>query len=379
MRRKRSTDTGSRRVKFLLIIVGIIAAGWFLLEFGKYIPALWQLLFQREIALKQSEDQRVNILLLGIGGGSHDGPLLTDTIIMASIDPKTKKVSLISVPRDFWVPELRAKINTAYAKGEAKRQGGGLLLAKAVVSKILGQDIDYGVRIDFNGFVKAVDMVGGLELTVDRSFDDEEYPISGKEQDDCGFKDEEFEKRATASSQLEAFPCRYENLRFDKGPQQMDGQRALKFVRSRHGNNGEGSDFARSKRQEKVISAFRDKVFSLQTFLNPVRLIGLYETFKGMVDTDIQPTETDDFLRLANKLKDAKIKSVVIDAGDSSKKREGLLDNPLPSSEFGYQWIISPRAGVGNYGEIQEYVDCELKTSGCVITPTINPDSTETN
>ncbi len=371
MRKKRSTIDGSRRVKLLLILAGIIVAGWLLLEFGKYIPAFWQLFFQREIALKQSDDQRVNILLLGIGGGSHDGPLLTDTIILASIDPKTKKVSLISVPRDFWVPELNAKINTAYAKGEAKRQGGGLLLSKAVVSKILGQDIDYGVRIDFNGFVKAVDMVGGLDLTVDKTFDDDEYPISGKEQDDCGFTDEEFEKRATDSSQLDAFPCRYEHLHFDAGPQHMDGQRALKFVRSRHGDNGEGSDFARSKRQEKVISAFRDKVFSLQTFLNPVRLIGLYETFKGMVDTDIQPSETDDFLRLSQKMKEAKIKSVVIDAGDS--KREGLLANPTPSSEFGYQWIIAPRGGIGNYEEIHAYVDCELKIGKCTITPTVDP------
>lgn len=216
-------------------------------------------------------------------------------------------------------------------------------------------------------------MVGGLDLTVDKSFDDEEYPLSGKEQDDCGFKDEEFEKRATESSQLEAFPCRYEHLHFDKGPQHMDGERALKFVRSRHGNNGEGSDFARSKRQEKVILAFREKVFSAQTFVNPVRLIGLYETFKGMVDTDIQPTEIDDFLKLAKKMQKSTIKSVVIDAGDSQTDRPGLLDTPEPSSEFGYQWVIVPRTGIGNYTEIQGFVRCEMRTGECPITPTESP------
>ena len=370
MRRKRSTNSGKSRIKTILIIIGVIALSWFVLEFGKYVPALWELMFQKEITLKKTPDQKVNILLLGIGGGNHDGPLLTDTIIFANIDPENSKVNLISVPRDFWVPELRAKVNTAYASGESKRQGGGLLLSKAVVGKILGQEIDYAVRVDFNGFIKAVDMVGGLDVTVDRTFDDAEYPLSGKEQDNCGFEGEEFEKRATAEAQLEAFPCRYENLHFDKGAQHMDGATALKFVRSRHGNNGEGSDFARSKRQEKVILAFRDKVLSAQTFLNPVRLIGLYDTFKGMVDTDITPTEADDFLKLARSLENATVKSVVLDVGDASEERPGLLDTPVPSSEFGYQWVIIPRTGVGDYNEIHSYVNCQIKIGECVITPT---------
>lgn len=371
MRRKRSTDNS--KVKKLLLIIGILVLGWLVFEFGKYAPAFWQLFFQKEITLKKTPDQKVNILLLGIGGGTHDGPLLTDTIIFANIDPAHNKVNLISVPRDFWVPELKSKINAAYAYGEAKRPGGGLVLSKAVVGKIIGQDIDYGIRIDFNGFVKAIDMVGGVDITVDRSFDDAEYPISGKEQDDCGFTGEEFERRATDSSQLDAFPCRYEHLHFDKGPQHMDGERALKFVRSRHGNNGEGSDFARSKRQEKVILAFREKVFSAQTFVNPVRLIGLYETFKGMVDTDIKPDEVDDFLKLAKRMQKSTIKSVVIDAGDSETDRPGLLDTPEPSSEFGYQWVIIPRTGIGNYTEIQKYVACEMTVGECTVTPTNSP------
>ena len=89
-----------------------------------------------------------------------------------------------------------------------------------------------------------------------------------------------------------------------------------------------------------------------------------------MVDTDITPTEADDFLKLAKSLENSTIKSVVLDVGDTNEKRPGLLDTPVPSSEFGYQWVIIPRTGVGNYNEIQSYVDCQIKIGECVVTPT---------
>ena len=350
---------------FIIVVIALVGV-----RVSKYIPTFFELFFKKEITLKQTEEKRINILLLGIGGENHDGPNLTDTIIYASIDPEKQKVNLISIPRDLWIPELKAKINTAYASGEDKEEGGGLKLSKAVVARITGQEIDYALRVDFNGFIKAVDMVGGLDIDVEKTFDDYEYPIAGKQTDTCGVPDEKLEELATESSQLEAFPCRYEHLHFEKGIQHMDGKTALKFVRSRHGNNSEGTDFARSKRQEKVILAFKDKVFSLQTFLNPVRLLSLYDVFEGSIDTDIEPTEMDDFIKLAQKLKNTEIKSTVLDYGDENQGREGLLVNPPFSSQYGYQWVIIPRVGSGNYKEIQEYVKCEIEVGVCLITPT---------
>jgi LCP family protein required for cell wall assembly len=365
-----------KRVYLFLAAVALLMIGFLAFEFARYIPTLYQFFFQKEIELKKTADQRVNVLLLGIGGGKHDGPLLTDTIIFASIDPESKKLTLVSVPRDFWVPDLKAKINTAYSTGESKRKGsGGLLLTKAVVSKILGQDIDYAVRVDFNGFVKAVDMVGGLDIDVERAFDDNEYPLSGKETDNCGYEGEEFEKRATEEAQLEAFPCRYEKLHFERGLQHMDGETALKFVRSRHGNNNEGTDFSRSKRQEKVILAFREKVFSAGTLLNPVKVISLYSTFKDSIDTDITLTEIDDFIKLSRKLEDANITSSVLDYGDDATDRPGLLINPPPSKSYGFQWVIIPRTGEENFKEIQEFVACQIRSGNCEITPTQDPSA----
>lgn len=370
----RQTFFHKRFFPFFLIVL-VVLFGFLFLKIARYAPVLWELLFNKEIALQKTpERDQVNILLLGIGGGKHDGPLLTDTIIFASIDPVKNKVTLVSIPRDLWVPELSSKINVAYASGEAKRTGGGLVLTKAMIERVLGQEVDYAVRLDFKGFVRAVDMVGGLDVNVTRGFEDPEYPISGKEADDCGFKDEEFEERATASSQLEAFPCRYETLRFNAGMQHMDGETALRFVRSRHAKGPEGTDFARSQRQEKIIDAFKDKVLSAGTFLNPIKLISLYDIFKDSIDTDITQDKYDDFIKLAQKMEGAETKSLVLDIGDERQNREGLLMNPPISEEYRNQWVIIPRIGNGNYSEIQKYINCEIVIGNCTVTPTKIPE-----
>lgn len=372
---------GKKQVRLLVLGIILLVFGVLLFRFGSYIPVFWELLFDKEIVLEKvdKKSERVNILLLGIGGGKHDGPLLTDTIIYASIDPEKNKVTLISLPRDLWIPELNGKINRAYSDAEIKQKGGGITLARAVVEKVLGQPVDYVFRVDFNGFVQAVDLLGGIEVDVERSFDDYEYPISGNETDTCGFEGEEFEKRATSSSQLEAFPCRYEHLHFDAGKQEMDGERALRFVRSRHAKGVEGSDFARSQRQEKVISALRDKVFSLGTILNPIKLVSLYNVLEGSIDTDIKQEEYDDFIKLAQKMEKAELKSIVLDEGNTAEGRAGLLDSPLPRAEFRGQWVIIPRAGSGNFSEIQEYVSCEITIGNCTITPTKEQSASVTN
>lgn len=365
------------RLKLFLFAFLILIGGFLLFRGIQYLPVLYQYFFQKDIELRQTKDQRVNILLLGIGGGKHEGPLLTDTIIFASLDPQKNQVTMITIPRDLWVPELEQKINVAYTIGDRKKDGGGLLLSKALVSRIVGQKVDYGFRVDFNGFIKAVDLIGGIDVAVERAFDDYEYPLSGKEADTCGFEGEEFEKRATEEAQLEAFPCRYEHLHFEKGVQHIDGETALKYVRSRHAKGPEGTDFARSMRQEKVINAVKDKVFSAGTLLNPIKLVSLYEAFQDSIDTDIEKKEYDDFVKLAQKMKGATTKSYVMDYGDDQQGRPGLLINPPITDEFNNQWVIIPRSGNGNYNEIHNFIACVLEGAGeeCVITPTNAPIS----
>lgn len=347
---------------FIILLFGLEIV----VKSGHLSPIFLQLLFNKNIELRKSEPSRINILLLGRGGGTHEGPNLSDTIIFASLDLKSPKIILVSLPRDIWVSEIDAKINTAYAKGESKRKGGGLILAKSVVAKITGQNIDYGVVIDFSGFEKAIDVLGGLDINVDRTFDDFEYPIEGKEDDPCGNKEEDLEKLATASSQLEAFPCRYEHLHFEKGKNHMNGKTALKFVRSRHAKGAEGTDFARSQRQEKVIEALKNNVFSLQ-ILNPARMLGLYSTLEESIDTDIKTNEFDDFIKVGQKLKNAEIQSVVVDNGDLKDSRGGLLTHPDITEAYNYEWVLIPRTGKDNYSEINEYIRCRLTQEECII------------
>jgi len=344
---------------------------FFIAKTASFYPFLFSLIFDKTISLKEN-NSRVNILVLGIGGGSHEGPNLTDTIILASLDENRNKITLTSVPRDLWLPDLtenNKKINGAYAYGEAIKKGGGLPLAKAAISKITGQDVNYALRIDFSGFEKAVSIVGGLDINVDNTFDDYQYPVEGKEDDLCGKTPEELTSIATESAELQVkdLPCRYKHVHFDKGLNHMDGETALEFVRSRHADGIEGSDFARSKRQEKIINAFKEKVLSAQTFVNPVKILNLYGVLKDSLDTDIKQEEFDDFVRLAQKFKKAQIKSVVIDAGDDQTGRQGLLIYGPILAEYNYLSVLIPRLGNGNFKEIQKYISCSLNNENCTI------------
>lgn len=370
--------------KRVVIVFFVIVAFLGILFFSKvaaYIKPLFELAFERKIELKKTNEEKINILLLGIGGGSHDGPLLTDTIMFASIDPLKPSVNLISIPRDLWVDEMSDKINKVYAYSEMKKKGSGLSKTKKVVSSVVGQKIDYGFRIDFNGFVKAVDIIGGVNVNVEKAFDDYAYPVSGKEEDLCGREEESIAsfsaQIATGSAtDFDIFPCRFEHLKFDKGEQYMDGKTALKFVRSRHAIGPEGTDFARSKRQEKVIQAVKEKVLSAGILLNPVRMLSLYDVIKDSIDTDIQEDEIDDFIKLAQKLKDSNIKSTVLDVSDEDREVPALLWNPPTSDEYNYQWVIIPKKGKSDYSEIHTYVMCVIKYDGCTVTPTsTSPDN----
>lgn len=314
----------------------------------------------------KSTDGQVNILLLGIGGGAHDGTNLTDTIMVASYDLKSNQMYLFSIPRDLWLPEIQSKANAIYQVGLS--QDNGLDLSKTVFGNILGLPIHYALRLDFRGFVQAIDAIDGIEVVVEKSFDDYLYPIQGKENDLCGNSEKEMEfneeeaktlniepgKRKvliTAEGQIATdsaeedkgvkyFGCRYEHIRFNKGGMKMQGALALAFVRSRHGTNWEGSDFARSKRQQKVIEAVRNKLLSLETLANPQKISDLIKALGKSIDTDISIKEAAEFYNLSRKLE--KVSNFILD--DSPKyglleDRTTLLINP-PRYKYGGAYVL---------------------------------------
>jgi len=361
--------------KKIISIVGIVLVIATVLFLGKIIKGaffVYNVASNSDVNIKAKTNGEINVLLLGIGGGTHEAPNLSDTIILVNLQPQNNRAHLISIPRDLWVPELSAKINSAYKTGQDKG-GKGIVLAKSAIEKVTRSNIDYVVVVDFSGFIKLVDLLGGIDVDIKRAFDDYAYPIEGKEVDPCGLDEDQIatlsaQIATSSASESDAFPCRYKHIHFDSGVQHMDGQTALELVRSRHALGVEGTDFARSQRQQAVISAIKDKMFSLGTILNPVKLLGVYNILKNNIHTDIPLDQIDDFINLARRMEKSEIVSVVIDTGDLAQKKYGLLINPPISKEFRFAWVLIPRVGGGNFSEIQDYIACIKTGNICVIT-----------
>ncbi|MCC7357607.1 LCP family protein [Candidatus Uhrbacteria bacterium] len=213
-------------------------------------------------------DGRLNILLLGIGGEGHEGSQLTDTIIFASLDRETNKIGLVSIPRDLAYPlgEGRyQKINAVNAYAEKEFPGEGAKHTAQEFSRQFNIRIDRTIKIDFKGFAAFIDALGGIDVAIENSFTDHTYPT-----DDDG-----------------PDPYKVQTVSFAKGDEHMSGKRALIFVRSRHGNNNEGSDIARGKRQQLILDAIRKKLLSVGTLSNPKKVSEIWASISNHVQTDL--------------------------------------------------------------------------------------------
>ena len=357
-----------KKAILLLAIVLLIIVGIFRHQFNSLIELFYGVTIDTAINLTAHEKESFNIAVLGIGGARHDGPDLSDTIIMANVNIKQNKVHMFSIPRDLWLKGDQDKVNSIYAK--EKMEGGGIPAVEDMLYYITGQRIDYVVVLDFEGFTKLVDHLDGIDVDVVRTLDDYHYPIEGMEDDSCGKTDEDIEAFiATNSAEQDIwdyFPCRYKHLHVEAGLVHMNGQEALEFVRSRHGVGGEGSDFARSRRQQLVISALREKAFSLGVILNPVKLIGVYNILRENIDTNIDIEKIDDFIKLANKLQKGEINNYVIDEGNAINQY-GLLKHPPITDEYRLKWVLIPRKGNGDFSEIKQYVSCIIEDKVCEV------------
>lgn len=291
--------------------------------------------------LKGEGDGRINILLLGRGGEGHDGPDLTDTIILASIDPVQHQAALVSIPRDLYVnvPGYGSmKINAAFANGknaslakaakltpETKKQAEdqGLQVLSDTVEKTLGVPVHYHTIVDFAGFEKAVNTVGGVDIDVKTGVK-EQMRINGKNY----------------------------MLDVSTGRQHFDGFRALAYSRSRH--TSARGDFDRSERQRQMIVALKDKTISLGTLSNPAKISSLLDAFGGHVSTDFSVNDLNRLYAIGKEIQGNNITSV------------GLADPPndyVTTGNINGQSVVIPRAGVGNYKEIQSYIRNTLKDS----------------
>lgn len=268
-------------------------------------------------------DGITNVAIYGVGGEGHEGADLTDTILVASLRHSDHSVKLLAIPRDIWVESLKIKINSAYHYGNLKGSGEGLKMANQALAEVLGVPIQYSVLIDFTGFIKLVDTVGGVEVSVVNTFDDYKYPIPGLEN-------------------AEPESSRYEHLHFDAGLQHMDGVTALKFARSRHAEGLEGTDYARGARQQLIISALKDRFFSSKTLLNLKTLTAISDSLKSSVDTDITSVLYRSFFEygLQFKTNNQNLESgAIVD----------YLTNPKDLRPYGGAWVLLPTKDLKPY------------------------------
>ncbi len=234
--------------------------------------------------------ERINILLLGEDKRpSEQGPARTDTIILISVEPNSKTVSMLSIPRDLWVPIPgygEGRINTANFIGEKNGYpGGGSALAKKTVQYNFGVPVHYYVKINFEGFKRIIDLIGGIDIYVEKEINDPTYPAY----DGYG----------------------YEPLHIPAGWQHMNGDLALKYARTRHGS----SDFDRLRRQQQIIMAVRERVMSLDLIpkLLP-KLPELAQSFSDSVQTDIPMDVILELAAIAREIEPQNIKRAVIDS-----------------------------------------------------------------
>jgi len=210
---------------------------------------------------------RLNILVLGLDRRAAEKTFVsrTDTMILATVDPSQPYVGMLSIPRDLYVTlpnGAEGRINTAHFFAEAESAGTGPAAALQTVRSNFGVTVNRFIRLDFAGFVKIVDAMGGITIDVPAPVTDNAYPT-----EDGGTQ----------------------FISFEAGPQHMDGQQALIYARTRHSS----SDFARAKRQQLVIQACFNRLLQPGAW---VRLPLILAAVSASIDTNLTPF---DILRLA--------------------------------------------------------------------------------
>ncbi len=235
---------------------------------------------------------QINILVMGLDRRPSEGkaPTRTDTMFILTIDRETKTAGILGIPRDLWVDipyhdriqgVFQDRINTAYVYGEnGNYSGGGAKLAEQVVEQNLGIPIDHYIIIDFQGFIKVIDGLGGVDVYVDKQVDDPYYSETER-------------------------PGDYHPLHFSIGTQHMNGQTALDYSRTRF----DSSDLDRIHRQQQVIFAAIDKALA-QNLVHVDRLASLWGKYKDTIVTDINDIQTPGFASLAAQIDPQRIVSL---------------------------------------------------------------------
>jgi len=275
--------------KYIIVLICIIGV----IFFGKYLvvkvqATIWLVTkntvetVSRKFWQEMLKDDfgNINVLLVGHGGWNHRWGYLADTLMVASRNPETEAITLVSVPRDLYIniPEHRIKwkINSVFAAAFFRTKDFGDLEDEEQIEKIKFDHasqimsekmeditwlkVPYYAVIDFEHFQTFIDEIWGIDIEVTQRIHDTAYPTEND---------------------------RYTTFKLDKWRQHLDGATALMYARSRHST----SDFSRSARQQQIIEASIQQVLKKENVTSISRLNGLYEQYTQMVRTNISAKE----------------------------------------------------------------------------------------
>lgn len=275
--------------------------------------------------LKQTHG-KINVLVLGtdVVANRAGDPILTDTIVLLSLDLTTGKLRSLSFPRDLWVPSYKTKINSLYQYGKDRYPSEPQRFSTEVISELTEIPIHYTIVISLDQVQSLIDLLGGVLVGVPESFVDSQFPRT-----DVDIRTEKDPKKL------------YETVEFMEGTELMKGERALKFIRSRHSSNlEEGTDNARTARQQLIIHALLDKLKDRSTISNPMLVGKLYTWY---VQNFNQQLSVKELIAIANVLRE-KLSQVAFESqllSFETENTQGVIVHP-PVSKY-KQWVYEIR------------------------------------
>ncbi len=281
--------------------------------------------------LKGEADGRINILLLGIGGEGHSGEFLTDTIMVVSFSPVTHNAEIFSIPRDLAVRvpgrDTFTKINALYPLDKPPfPKPGGVDFIEQKITQITGLPIHYYAVIDFGALVDIINDVGGISIPQESTLQDNKFPT------DTGG---------------------YQTFGVQSGWRYLNGDDALKYVRSRESDN----DFQRMRRQHVVLIALEQKIKGLNAAKDLPIILKLYQDASGHVATDATLANLERIFSLTQGFNVGNASFYVF-----SSEPGNLLISRMATWGNQQAYILQPKAGAENYSDMQKFIQEKISS-----------------
>jgi LCP family protein required for cell wall assembly len=315
----------------LVVLGGVVISGLYTVETTVLAP-----LAQFFHPLSGESDGAIsgrawNLLLLGSDNDQKFvfPAVLTQVMMVVRIDPLTTQVSMLSIPRDSWVPVPgqagKHKIDQAFYIGAAERRSfdDGVRMARATVEQDYGIPIDRYAWVGLEGFTSVIDTVGGIDIDVTHPLLDDNYP-----DDTTG---------GTGTNNLYAL----KRLFLLPGPQHLSGSQALEYVRSRHADLV--GDIGRTRRQQEVLEALKKKL-NISTMFR--HLSDLFHDLAGKIYTDLSKQEMLSIASFARQLPAGLLQHLTLGPGTGSKNYGSLATLKAPGPDAGQAVILPDCANI---------------------------------